>query len=98
MPKAKILPLAEGVNKIEMLFYKTAPSPENTGMKFVLWEITTTEADEVVRKYDWGFGYWNGLEFEAIEVPEGYSARVMRWANTVDPSIILNESKIITSH
>jgi hypothetical protein len=78
---------------VEMIFYAVAPSETNIGLKFVLWEISQDKQDPV---YDWGFANWTGTAFEAIEVPEGYSARVMRWANTIDPVLVLNDSRIIT--
>jgi len=97
MSKTKVIPVTNtpGVKKVEMLFYNTAPSKENTGLKFVLWEIVEV-LDVPVVQYDWGFANWSGDAFDAIEVPEGYTARVMRWANTIDPAVLLEEKKIIS--
>lgn len=81
------------MKKIEMLFYPTLPSAENTGMKYVLFEITTDKAEIV---HDWGFMEWNGEAWGNIEMPEGYSAVVKWWANTISPEILIKEpSKII---
>ena len=81
--------------KIEMVFYKTNPSEKNTGLKYVLFEITTDESQVV---HDWGFAYWGGKEWDAIPRPEGIkSADVIWWANTVNPELLLKEpSKIIS--
>jgi hypothetical protein len=81
------------MKKVEMLFYKTEPSKENKGMKYVLFEIVTDESQVI---HDWGFSEWDGEKWGDIEMPEKYSATVVRWANTVDPQILLKEdSKII---
>lgn len=81
------------MKKIEMLFYPTLPSEQNAGLKFVLFEVT--DAASVVT-YDWGFAMWNGLEWEPVEVPGGYTCTVKWWGNTVDPDVLLKEpSKII---
>lgn len=80
------------MKKIELLFYRTAPSEENTGIKNVLWEIN----DGTNLSHDWGFAVWDGREWEPIEVPEGYTATVHSWANCIDPAKLLKEeSKII---
>ena len=75
-----------------MIFYSTTPSATNIGMKFVLWEVVSPE----VTTHDWGFAYWGGKEWEAIEMPEGYSTTVVRWANTIDPKVLLEDKRIIT--
>lgn len=81
------------MKKIELLFYPTTPSETNIGFKHVLIKIT--DGNQV--KYDWGFAYWNGTAWDPIETPEGVTAEVEYWANTVDPEILLKEeSKIIT--
>lgn len=82
------------MKKIEMPFYKTMPSEKNAGMKMVLWEVTTNEGKNV---HDWGFCEWDGTAWGDIEMPEGYSAIVVWWANTVNPELLLKEeSKIIS--
>ena len=80
------------MKKIEMLFYSTLPSMENIGMKYVLFEVTTDESEVI---HEWGFMEWNGTAWGELEMPEGYSAVVVRWANTVDPKILLEDSRII---
>ena len=81
------------MKKIELLFYSVSPSPTNTGLKHVLWAITDA-AGKVT--HDWGFAEWGGEYWGAIDVPEGYSATVEYWANTVDPELLVKEnSKII---
>ena len=82
------------MKKIEMVFYKTNPVEKNTGLKFVLWAVTDTDGNI---NHDWGFADWVGSEWDAMEVPEGYTAKVEYWANTVNPELLLKEpSKIIT--
>ncbi len=81
------------MRKIELVFYNVYPSEKNTGLKHVLWEITDKDGNV---NYDWGFAEWDGLAWGNIEVPEGYTAQVYSWANTVDPVFVLVEKKIIT--
>lgn len=77
---------------IELLFYQTNPSEENKGIKNVLWEVS----DGKSINYDWGFAVWNGTDWDEIETPDGYSAKVHSWANCVNPAKLLKEeSKII---
>lgn len=80
------------MQKIEMLFYSTNPSETNTGLKFVLFEITTDESQVI---HDWGFADWDGKEWGSIDTPEGFTCKVVRWANTVDPDLLMKEKKII---
>ena len=80
------------MKKVELLFYKTNPSKENIGFKHVLIKVADMEGNIV---HDWGFAYWLGEAWDAIEAPEGYQAKVIAWANTVNPSVVLNETKII---
>lgn len=80
------------MKKVELLFYKTNPSKENIGFKHVLFEIADREGNIT---HDWGFAYWNVDDWDSVEVPEGYQSKVVAWANTVNPDIVLNESKII---
>lgn len=81
------------MKKIEMVFYKTKPSENNIGLKYVLWEVN----DGTTVAHDWGFANWTGSEWEAIEVPNGYTADVIWWANTVDADLLLKQkSKIIS--
>lgn len=80
------------VKNIEFTFYSTT-TPENAGLKLVLWAIADTDS---VNTYDWGFAYWDGDSWEEIEVPQGYTAKVVWWANTVSPDLLLKEkSRII---
>ena len=81
------------MKKIELYFYQVNPSTTNTGLKNVLWEITDSAG---VITHDWGFCDWDGTAWGVIEVPEGYTAQVHSWANTVDPDLVLEEKKIIT--
>lgn len=80
------------MKKIELLFYKVNPSAKNTGLKHVLFEVTTDEAEV---KHDWGFAYWDGSAWEEIEMPEGFEAKVHSWANTVDPELLLKDKSLI---
>lgn len=81
------------MKKIEMLFYPTLPSATNTGMKFVLCEVTT-DTGKVI--HDWGLCEWLGTEWGNFEVPEGVTCKVIWWSNTLDPTVLLAEpSKII---
>ena len=81
------------MKKIEMLFYKTNPAEDNTGFKYVLWAITDSEGNI---NHDWGFADWLGKEWDVMEVPEGYEAKVEYWANTINPELLLKEpSRII---
>ncbi len=78
-----------------MLFYKTLPSEKNAGLKFVLFEVTDAEGGIV---NDWGFCEWDGLDWNlaGIETPNDFTVKVIRWANTIDPQILLkDDSKII---
>lgn len=85
------------MKKVELLFYTTPPAPDNTGLKLVLWEVSIEEGGkEPFVKHDWGFAYWGGQDWDMIATPEGVTAVVCRWANTVSPDLLLNEpSKII---
>lgn len=80
------------MKEIKLLFYKTNPSETNIGLKHVLWAITDIE-DAVT--HDWGFGFWDGNKWDDMPVPEGYKCSVEYWANTVNPDLLVNESKII---
>lgn len=77
-----------------MIFYKVNPSPENMGLKFVLWEVADVAGTYT---HDWGFAEWLGQEWQSIETPEGYTATVIRWANTIDPQTLLKEEGKIIS-
>ena len=82
------------MKKIEMLFYKTVPSEKNAGLKYVLWEVTDPAGGIA---HDWGFCEWDGLDWIGVDTPEGFNAKVVYWANTIDPQILLKEqSKIIS--
>jgi hypothetical protein len=79
--------------KIEMIFYHVSPSPENKGLKMVLWKVTPATGPAI---FDWGFAEWSGEKWEGVEVPAGYTCEVERWANTIDPLVLLKEpSRII---
>ncbi len=81
------------VKSVEFTFYSTT-TPEFEGLKLVLWGITDTDG---VNTYDWGFASWDGQAWEDITVPEGYTAKVVWWANTLPPDVLLKEkNKIIT--
>lgn len=81
------------MKKIEMLFYQTLPAADNTGFKYVLFEITTDESEII---YDWGFADWNGTAWDEVEAPAGFSSKVVWWANTVHPDLLMKEkSRII---
>jgi hypothetical protein len=73
------------MTQITLTYYRTAPPEKATGVKHVLWEITT---DKGAKVYDWGFSEWNGSEWSAVDVPEGYTATVFAWAHTVNPSYV----------
>ncbi len=75
-----------------MLFYATNPSEKNTGFKFVLFEITTDESQVI---HDWGFAEWLGTEWGEVPTPEGFECKVIRWANTIDPEILMKEESRI---
>lgn len=81
------------MKEIKFVFYKVNPSSTNIGFKFVLYAIADAEGNIT---YDWGFANWNGLAWDELEVPEGYQVKVERWANTVDPELLLKEKNIIT--
>jgi len=84
------------MKKIEMFFYKTDPSEKNTGLKFVLWEVTD---DKGTVTHDWGFADWLGTEWDILHVPDGYAIKVVYWANTIDPYILLEEKpRIVSPH
>ena len=72
--------------EIKLTYYNTKPGEENTGMKHVLWEVN----DGTNLSHDWGFAVWDGREWEPIEVPEGYTAKVAWWANTCDPAYLVS--------
>jgi len=81
------------MKKLEMLFYPVNPSEKNTGLKFVLFEITT-DTSEII--YDWGFCNWNGLSWDPVETPENFTCVVKWWSNTLNPDVLMKEiSKII---
>ena len=79
------------MKEIVLMFYSVNPSEKNKGMKFVLWEVT--DADNKVI-YDWGLCEWDGKEWGKVDVPEGYTAKVVRWANSPHPDTLM-ASKII---
>lgn len=79
------------MKEIKLLFYRTTPSPENIGLKQVLYEITTK--DETT--HDYGYCNWTGVEWELPEVPQGIEISVHSWANNPDPKHLINETKIL---
>lgn len=79
--------------KIELIFYRTDPSPENIGMKQVLFKVT----DSVGKvNYDFGYADWLGTEWDNVPVPEGYTIEVHSWANNPDPKHLIEEGKLIS--
>ena len=81
------------MKEVRLMFYAVNPSPENVGLKHVLFEIVDGEGQAA---HDWGFAYWAGAEWEEVEVPKDFTCKVIRWANTVNPEVLLKEpSKII---
>jgi len=81
------------MRELQMNFYNINPSKNNTGFKFVLWAVADSEGNIT---YDWGFADWLGTEWDVLPAPEGYEAKVVWWANTLDPEMLLKEeSKII---
>lgn len=87
-----------------MIFYPTNPSETNIGLKFVLWGVKLRDqynnTDQPIT-YDWGFANWNGKSWDPLNDGDGptltFFAEVVRWANTIDPEILLKEeSKIIS--
>lgn len=82
------------MKKIELLFYKTNPSPKNIGIKHVLWEVADSEGTNT---YDWGFAVWDGAAWEDIEVPHGFTTQIHSWANTVDPAVLIKDAGKIIS-
>jgi len=81
------------MRKIEMTFYNINPGKAFVGLKFVLFEITTDESQII---YDWGFAEWLGDQWGEVPTPENFTCKVIRWADTVDPDLLLKEeSKII---
>ncbi len=84
--------------KIELTFHIKPPAKKDTGLKLVIWEILIppVKDEEPTIKHDWGFANWNGEGWDGLDLPEGWVAVVVRWANTIDPEIMLAEkSKII---
>lgn len=81
------------MKKLEMLFYPTLPSEKNTGMKFVLFKITTDHGEIL---HDWGFCEWLGKGWGDVPTPENFSCEVVWWSNTLSPDVLIKEkSKII---
>lgn len=81
------------MKKVELVYYSANPSKNNTGFKHVLFEITDPSG---VVTHDWGFADWMGEEWGTVEVPEGYTSKVVYWAYTLNPELLLKEdSKII---
>lgn len=78
------------MQEVKFMFYKTNPSPQNVGLKLVLWEVIIPDEGGVGIQYDWGFGNWNGQSWDPIEMPEGVTAQVGRWANTVNPVVLMS--------
>lgn len=89
------------IKNVEFTFYSTT-TPEEIGLKFVLWEIVMPAIDgnseqatgEV--RHDWGFAYWDGKGWDELGVPSGWAATVKWWAETCNPDVLLKEpSRII---
>jgi len=79
------------LKEIKLLFYRTIPSPENIGLKQVLFEIT--DRGQIV--HDFGYCNWNGVEWELPEVPKDFEISVHSWANNPDPKHLVYEAKIL---
>lgn len=80
------------VKNVEFTFYSTT-TPEEIGLKFVLWCIT--DSDNRIT-HDWGFAYWDGKKWDELGVPSGWAATVKWWAETCNPDVLLKEpSRII---
>lgn len=86
------------MKKVEMLFYSINPSVENTGLKFVLFEVVipsndspTTDQSTGTIIHDWGFADWLGTEWDKVEAPEGFTTTVKWWANTLEPDVLLKD-------
>ena len=82
------------MKKIELLFYKTNPSPKNIGMKHALWEVTKPDGSII---YDWGFAEWSGVAWNPIEVLDGFTTQIHSWANTVHPDLLVKDAGKIIS-
>lgn len=81
------------VKTVEFTFYSIT-TPEKEGLKLVLWEIVD---DKNIPIYDWGFAYWSGSEWDSIGIPDGFTATVKWWAETLHSDVLLKEkSKIIS--
>lgn len=80
------------MKEIKLLFYQTSPSPENLGMKIVLFEIDTP-GNPI---YDYGMCDWLGAEWDVVPQLEGHQFRVYAWANWPDPKHLTNDRRIIT--
>ena len=77
------------MKKIEMLFHSDPPPEFSTGMKYVLWEVTGPDGDI---SHDWGFADWQGFGWDGVPSPEGYTAKVIWWANTSNPHFLLDDT------
>jgi len=80
------------MKEVKLMFYQVNPSEKNTGLKFVLWRLTSAGVEPVD---DWGFAEWEGKSWGTIEVPEGYTAQVYAWANCPNPEVITLDRRII---
>lgn len=83
----------KAMKKLEVLFYPTHPSATNTGMKFVLFKITTDNGEVL---HDWGFADWTGDRWDDVPTPENFTCEVVWWSNTLSPDVLVKEKgKII---
>jgi len=80
--------------KLNWQFSDKQPKKDNTGMKFVLLQVTTDQ-NEIIN--EWGFCDWEGDTWGPVPAPDNFTYIVKWWANTVDPALLLEEpKKIIT--
>lgn len=78
---------------ITLEFNDKNPTNKDSGFKFVLYEVTTSEPVQV--KNDWGFAYWNGKSWDPLELPEGWTSKILWWAHTPDPGPLLKKNRKI---
>ncbi len=83
--------------KVTIEFNEKDPNPENIGYKQVLWEILIEAPDKKPEiKHDWGYAFWNGTSWDGMEdLPTGFTAVVCRWADPLNPAVLLEEPKRI---
>ncbi len=75
------------MKEIRLMFYQTNPSPDNIGLKQVLYEVT--DKGKVI--HDFGYSFWDGKEWELPNVPKGMKLSVHSWANNPDPKHLIGK-------